>query len=413
VNLRFTFYVLRYLDVMIFSPADADTIAQTVRELVAIKSLSGEESPAADYVQNFLKRYGIATDRDSDDNVVAVIEPREPGTAKTNTLHLSGHTDTVVPVEGWESDPWTPQTLGRGEDKRVVALGTSDMKSGLAIMLHLAEHFAKPDNRFKRLRTVISFTVCEEGPANGKRNGVHKVLDKQPGRWALTTEASCDAHCPTIALGCQGHAVAKVALRGKSAHSACPEFGISAINAAAKICARVEKLNRSFKDIEVLGDVRARAAAAVTLIKGGSAGNIIPEQCDLTISRRIAPGESTSNVERELQELTKDLDGVTATWKLRCDAPACVVDTNGPLLKCASEASQKLFKQVRYSWNRARTDMVLFCQAGMDVLNIGPGFSGQAHVAGEYVRVLDLPRSANLVAETMLRMDEWLVRGNS
>ena len=52
--------------------------------------------------------------------------------------------------------------------------------------------------------------------------------------------------------------------------------------------------------------------------------------------------------------------------------------------------------------------MVLFRQAGMDVLNIGPGFTGQAHVAGEYVRLVDLPRSASLVAETLLRLDRYL-----
>ena len=77
----------------------------------------------------------------------------------------------------------------------------------------------------------------------------------------------------------------------------------------------------------MLGDVRARASATVTLIKGGSAGNIIPEHCEMTISRRVAPGEAIADVERELAELTSNLDGVTATWALRCDAPACATDS--------------------------------------------------------------------------------------
>ena len=55
--------------------------------------------------------------------------------------------------------------------------------------------------------------------------------------------------------------------------------------------------------------------------------------------------------------------------------------------------------------------MVLFKQAGMDVINIGPGFTGQAHVAGEYVRMIDLPRSANLVLGTVEKLDEWLASG--
>jgi succinyl-diaminopimelate desuccinylase len=393
---------------MIFGSETAEGIARTVRGLVSIKSLSGEEAPAAAFVQAFLNGAGVVTQRDTDDNVWAVIEPLSPGEAKINTLHLSGHTDTVVPVAGWQSDPWKAEVLGEGDERRIVGLGASDMKSGIAVLLHLAAHFAKPEHRLRKLRLVVSCTICEEGPAHGKRNGVHRLVEAQPGRWALTAESSCDPLSPTLAVGCQGHAVAKVALKGRSAHSASPDRGLNAIYAAARICERVERLNRSYKEFVILDSVQARSAASVTLINGGSAGNIIPDHCELTVSRRVAPGETREAVEHELAELTRDLDGVSATWTLRLDAPACVVDKDGPLLQAASDASQQLFKQVRYSWNRARTDMVLFKQAGMDVINMGPGFTGQAHVAGEYVRVIDLPRSANLIAETVMRLDQYL-----
>jgi succinyl-diaminopimelate desuccinylase len=396
---------------MIFSDASADKIGRTVSELVAIQSLSGDETAAAAYIVEWLKGAGLEADRDGEDNVVAVIEPVIPGDPKENTLHLSGHTDTVVPVEGWQGDPWTPLWAGVGEERRIVGLGASDMKSGLAVMLHLARHYARPENRLQRLRLVVSFTACEERPAKNKRNGVGRVLPRYPGRWALTTEASCDYVCPTLAVGCQGHVVASVLLRGRSAHSASPARGLNAIHAAGKISARVEALNRGYKPVLVMGDVQACAAAAVTMIKGGAAANIIPEQCELTISRRIAPGETLETVERELAEMTRDLDGVSATWTMRNDAPACVTDSDGLLLQCASQASRRLFNTVRLSWNRARTDMVLFKQAGLDVLNIGPGFAGQAHVAGEYVRLIDLPRSANLAAETLRLLDARLAGG--
>lgn len=391
---------------MLFSKDDCGTLGKTVSDLIAIQSLSGDEAPLADYIAAFLKKAGLPAERDDQDNVVAIVEPQQAGEARQNTLHLSGHMDTVVPVEGWTADPYKPLETGSGEDRRIVGLGASDMKSGLAVMLHLMKHLAR--HRPQRLRVVASFTVCEEASGKGKRNGVNRVVQKYPGRWAITTEASCDASCPSIELGCQGHAGAKVALRGRASHSANPERGLNAIHAAAKICTRVAELHRSFKELPILGQVRARAAASVTLIKGGAASNIIPDRCDLTISRRLAPGEDIAKVQLELAELTRDLDGVESEWNVRADAPACVVDLKGPLLKCASEASQELFGQARYSWNRARTDMVLFKQAGMDVLDIGPGFAGQPHVAGEFVRVIDLPRAANLIAETMQRLERWL-----
>jgi succinyl-diaminopimelate desuccinylase len=396
---------------MIFEPASADAIGATLMDMVAIKALSGHERPMADYVEKTLTQAGLRCWRDAHENVLAILEPRRPGNP-ADTLHLSGHTDTVVPVEGWQTAPWQPFITGTGDERRITGLGTSDMKSGLAVMLHLAKYLNDDHRRLQRLRVAVSFTICEEGPVPGKRNGVHEILARQPGRWALTTEASCDDAVPTLAMGCQGHAVAKIALQGRSAHSATPEAGANAIHAAAKICARVEKLHAAYKPVVIAGDVRARAACAVTKISGGSADNIIPEHCDVTLSRRIAPGETRADVERELAALTAQLEPVAATWTLRCDAPACVVDHTGPFFAAATAASAELFGSARYSWNRARTDMVLFKQAGMDVLNIGPGFTGQAHVAGEYVRMVDLPRSANLILKTLQNLDAWLA-GNS
>ncbi|HEY3319054.1 MAG TPA: M20/M25/M40 family metallo-hydrolase [Planctomycetota bacterium] len=392
---------------MLFDPIDADALAQTVSDLVAIRSLSGAESGVADFVRAWLTRAGVQHHRDGDGNILALIEPHTPGDA-AQTLHLNGHMDTVVPVGGWQSDPLRPQILGTGDERRIVGLGASDMKSGLAVMLHLASAFSDASRRFQKLRLAFSFTTCEEGPVPGKRNGVHAILARQPGRWAITLEASCDSISPTLTVGCQGHAVARVTIHGRAAHSANPDLGANAIHAAAEIARRVAALHRSYADVPVIADLRARPTIAVTQITGGSAPNIIPDLCELTISRRIAPGETLANAEREVEQLTSGLDGVTITSKLRCDAPACMSDKNGPLLQAASAASRELFGQARYSWNRARTDMVLFKQAGMDVLNIGPGFCGQAHAAGEYARVVDMLRAGNLLARTIERMDQPL-----
>jgi len=222
---------------MRFNSESADEIGRTVVELVSIKALSGEEAPMAERVQALIAAMGLSCSRDVHDNLLVTLEPDHPGPA-VDTLHLSGHTDTVVPVEGWATDPWTPVVSGSGDTRIITGLGTSDMKSGLSVMLHLLQHFADTKNRLKRLRLAVSFTVCEEMPAKGKRNGVHDILNKQPGRWAMTTEASCDETCPTLAVGCQGHVVAKISLKGRSAHSACPENGLNAIHTPPRRFAR-------------------------------------------------------------------------------------------------------------------------------------------------------------------------------
>ncbi|MBI3830556.1 MAG: M20/M25/M40 family metallo-hydrolase [Planctomycetes bacterium] len=394
---------------MSVSTYDTDALVRTLCEMIAIKALSGEERPMADYVAAFLQRIWLDVERDEDDNVVGILEPREPGDSKANTLHLSGHTDTVVPVEGWARDPFAPLVEGAGAETRVVGLGASDMKGGLTAMLYAARTLAQSAARPKKLRVVCSFTVCEERGAYGKSNGVKKVLARQPGRWALTTEASCDREGLTITLGCQGHALGTVVLRGRSAHSASPERGRNAIYAAGTVAARIAALHERFRPTPVYGEVSARASAAVTMIQGGQVVNIIPERCELKISRRLAPGETLADFERELAAATANLDGIEAACSASCDAPACCVDLQGPFFQAATDASQRLFGAARYSWNRARTDQVLFAQAGMDVLNAGPGSMGQAHVAGECVRAADLPRAAAYLEELCARLDAFLL----
>jgi succinyl-diaminopimelate desuccinylase len=387
----------------------AAALEKTLCELLAIRSLSGEEAPLAAHLQQRLQHTALPLTRDADDNLWVVLEPREaPAEPARVTLHLSGHTDTVVPVAGWSADPWTPRIGGLGLERRVTGLGASDMKAGLAVMVHLAELLALPAERLRRLRVVVSFTVCEEMPAHGKRNGVHALLKREPGRWAVTTEASCDPKQPYLTVGCQAHAVATVTLRGLAAHSACPEAGLNAIHAAAELARRVEHLHAQYPEFTVAEGAVARAAVSVTRISGGSAANIIPERCEVTLSRRLAPGETAAHVETELAVLTRELNGVKAEWTLRCDGIPCVTDTAGPLYRAAHEASTALFGSARPVWNRARTDMVLFAQAGMDVLNIGPGYFGQAHVADEYARSIDLERSAKLLLETLRRLDRTL-----
>lgn len=386
---------------------DTAAMTRTLGEMIAIKALSGQEKPMADYVAAFLRNCGLTVWRDADDNVAAVIEPRESGDPRTNTLHLSGHTDTVVPVEGWARDPFTPVVEGLGAEQCIAGLGASDMKGGLTAMLYAARQLATA--RSRRLRVVVSFTICEERSVPGKRNGVHAVLAQFPGRWALTTEASCDEDGLTLALGCQGHATGIVELRGQSAHSASPERGRNTIHAAAAVIERIAALHESFRDVPVHGAVRARAAASVTRIEGGQAVNIIPERCELKVSRRLAPGETLADFDRELAAATAHLPpGITAACHSSSDAPACVVDVNGLFFHAAMKASEELFGVARCSWNRARTDQVLFAKAGLDVLNTGPGFMGQAHVAGEYLRTADLPRAAAFIEKLCAKLDEGL-----
>jgi len=359
----------------------ADFYEETLRDLIAIPSLSGEEGQVAAYIYDFLKANNIDAERDPSGNVVAVVGEGE------QVLHINGHMDTVRPVATWTLDPFKPVV----KDGRLYGLGASDMQSGLAVMMDLARK-VRPG-----VKTVFSFTVCEEGSgAGGRNNGVAALLKEWDGDWAITTEGSSVDGIVTLGLGSQGHTVAVLRVKGVSAHSSRPEDGTNAIELAAEIVRRARALNDSYDEVPIFDEIVGRPTVAATLIQGGSASNIIPDSCELTLSRRLAPGEDRAKFERELDDLTAGLD---VKVDIRGGDPAACVDVNGRLFQVAREASRKTLGVERYSFSRGRMDLVLFTRKGMDVLNIGPGTMGQAHVADEWCRLEDMPAAAGLLEE--------------
>lgn len=359
----------------------ADFYEKTLCDLIAIPSPSSQEKDLAAYIHDFLKANKVDVERDSHGNVISVVGGGD------KILHVNGHMDTVTPVDTWTRKPFKPTV----ENGLLYGLGASDMKSGLAVMMDLARK-VNP-----RVKTVFSFTVCEEGSgAGGGNNGVKGLLEKWQGDWAITTEGSVRDDVVTLGLGTQGHTVAIARVKGVSAHSSRPEDGTNAIEHAAEIVRRIRSLNESYEDVPVYADIKGRPSAAVTMIQGGVASNIIPNCCEVTISRRLAPGEDRGKFEAELRRIASEFQ---VEVEFRGGDPAACVDVEGHLFQVAREAARRTIGVERYSIARGRTDLVLFALKGMDVMNIGPGSMGQAHVADEYCRLQDLPAAASLLQE--------------
>lgn len=353
-----------------------DFLEKTISEMVAIHTPTGQEGPLADYVCRRLEADGLAPQRDDQDNVWVEVGPAD----SPHLLHVNGHMDTVLPGDGWSTDPLVPTVDG----DRLYGLGASDCRAGLAAMLWLASR-VRP-----RVCVRFSFTVCEENGHPSKENGSLRMA-RDGGDWAITVESSCADGGPRISLGTQGHTKALVAFRGRAAHSARPETGENAVLAAARFCMQLDELNAAYPEQPLYGGVVARATVAPTMIDGGRLPNIIPDECRVTVSRRLAPGDTEDTFRGELDHL---LSGVKATYELSGFGPCAVADPDGPLLAAARQALLDVTGRESYTFQRGRTDAVLYAAAGMDTLTLGPGWSGQAHSADEFV---NLPAAAQCV----------------
>jgi len=184
-----------------------------------------------------------------------VVGAPEPG---ADFVVLYGHTDTV-PVQG----DWTARVDGA----RVVGLGTSDMKAGLAVMMELLDNGVREDSG----GLVCVFYDAEEGPAAD--NGLEDVLDEVP--WLTDADISIVLE-PTdlnLELGCNGVLNADVIFRGSTSHSARPWLGENAVTKAGAWLATMHIGEPALVDI---GGLEYREVFSVTKASGGIANNIIP-----------------------------------------------------------------------------------------------------------------------------------------
>ena len=378
------------------------TLVQRLSDLVAIKSFSGQEEGVSRYITECLAHGAADIDVDDAHNVAAIFAPA----GYKATLHVAGHMDTVPTGSGWTVDPFAPIV----KDDRIIGLGSSDMKAGLAGMLACIDSLSRSGP--KHLRVIFGFTICEEGSVPGKRNGVHDLCERYGGDYAITAEASGAGngmHFPSV--GSQTHLRATATFLGRTSHSAYPEKGVNAILPAAEFAQRVsyynDELHTRWQSLWDDGpDVMARPCAAVTVMTGGIAVNVIPDRCTVQVSRRTAPGETFEQVSKEIQDLLRGL-GETQIEFGRWENP-CVTPKDSPLIAAGRKAIEASGRTFQPRLSRGRQDLVIFAAHGMHAYNVGPGSAASGHCPDEHCMLVDLLSGTQLLEATIRNLDEGL-----
>jgi succinyl-diaminopimelate desuccinylase len=128
-------------------------------------------------------------------------------------------------------------------------------------------------------------------------------------------------------------------------------------------------------------------------IRGGVAGNVVPDECVVAVNYRFAPSRTAGEGEAHLREV---FDGFEVT----------VVDAVDGALPGLSHPAAAAFVDVvggtpspKFGW----TDVARFTALGVPAVNYGPGSPLLAHSHGEFVPVADLARVED-------RLRSWLTR---
>lgn len=279
---------------------------------------------------------------------------------------LVGHIDTVPHA--------SVQRLGC-IDGRVYGCGSSDMKAGVAVMMHALEQHQPGDRPLVGL-----FYDREEGPYAD--NGLEPLLAALPPTdFAVVFEPTCNA----IQAGCVGSLQARVHFSGKRAHSARPWQGDNAIYKAAPLLTRLAALER--RRVEHGGLEFFETVCAVGAVADGPT-NAVPEQFSLRLNSRFAPGTEVEQAVNDLRALVGDLGEL----EILDSAPAGRVDLSHPALQ-RWIAEQQLPVQPKQAW----TDVARLSQHGIPSFNFGPGDPAQAHQADEFCDIAAIHENYRLL----------------
>jgi tripeptide aminopeptidase len=350
-------------------------------ELAAIASPSGRERPVADVVSAWLRERGLDVHEDDAGaaigadagNLYCRLEPSAPG----EPLFFCAHLDTVPPEAAIEP---VVDEAGFVRNAAGTILG-ADNKAAVVSMLVAVERVLEQGRPHAGIELVL--TPKEE-------TGLQGAGQFDCSRLRARTGFVYDQAEPigNVILGAPSAQLLLARFHGRASHAGmAPEEGRSAIAAAARAVADMR-----------LGRVDEETTANVGLIRGGTAANIVPEWCELTM-------EARSHDERKLADLVQEmLDAVT----FAASTGDCEVHTEARRsyrayrfarsdlpVRLAGEALAACGYEPHYGLSGGAADANVFNERGLQCVNLANGMI-DIHTPAERIAVDDLERMVDV-----------------
>lgn len=329
-----------------------DLVALT-RAVCDVPSVSGDETTLADAVEAALRAYPhLEVLRDGD----AVVARTRLGRA--SRVVVAGHLDTV-PL----ADNLPTRVEGEGDAAVVWGRGTVDMKAGVAVQLALAAELDEPTHD-------VTWVFYDHEEVAADLNGLGRLVREHPDWVACDFAVLCEPTDGGLEGGCNGTLRAEVRLTGVAAHSARAWTGRNAIHAAGEVLRRLEAYEPAVVEVDGL---EYREGLNAVLVSGGTAANVVPDSCVVTVNYRFAPSRDVAEATAHVQELFAGYDVVVTDA-----APGARPGLHHPAAAAFADVVLAVTGGVpaaKLGW----TDVARFSALGVPAVNFGPGDPLLAH----------------------------------
>ncbi len=323
-------------------------------------------------------------------NLYAILEGENAG----KTLIYNGHLDTVPAGDGWEHDPFCSF---EDEAGFIYGRGASDMKSGVAAMLYAAiclKRMGYP----KEGKLILFFNADEELLNLGMKQFLTEGIVAD---YAIISEPT-DLN---IAIGHRGASRYYVKTKGEAGHACYVKEPNNAIEQMNKLLPALFAWGEKLKK-EKVHHFLGSALSNVTTIKGGIAGNVIPDSCVIEIDRRTLPGETKEEILTEYKNVLSSCGkGIEYELDNYTFLPASLINRDHPLVNAVKMISEKHHGICEIKSFEATCEAPFFSiEKGIPTVIYGPGTLEQAHVVNERVHKSKVITAGRVFIEVGLRL---------
>lgn len=351
------------------------TTLQLLKKLICIDSqgIKSNKQIVDFIVSLFPKKLCTVTPIKKGDLDLYNLEIKIAGQSSNEPIIFSGHTDTVPVSNKWTMDPFNPIE----KDGKVYGLGSSDMKAGLACMIQAAKSIKETPKQ----DIVFLFDADEEaGCAGGKE--FMKRLSFSDAKIVI-----CEPTGGALEIGQKGVIEVKVKFTGQASHSSRTSYKknleSNAIHKAFQAFKKLEEYEMNLEKNE--DELFGFPTQAVCMIQGGSASNVIPDECNFVINRRILPSEDIESVVQDIISLLTKVDSQVQV-EISFFGEPNLLNKESPLFNQSQKISQEVLGGYDLKVTPGWTQAGLFKKWG-DCLIWGPGNLSQAHMADEYCEI--------------------------
>jgi len=341
----------------LFEQVDAqrDEIVALEQALVRIPSVNtgfmptGNETPVCEYIRDWLAVDSIESEileaSPNRGNIISSI----PGTSGDTGLLFMSHTD-VVPVE--EENKWTyPPFSATIANGRIYGRGASDCKGLLTAQLYAMRLLKRNGIQLKDTLGFVSGADEEHGGGYGFGWLAEHHPEKLKAPFAVNEGGGTPIDSPSgltyiLGVGEKGRLQVEIEIKGTSAHASTPWQGTNAMYRLSQVLGSMESYepqrdtSTSLFDYlsnfaiehkpsaanvdEIIAELEpdnprfasimralSRMTVTPTIIQGGIKSNSVPETIKLTCDVRTLPHQSEDYLRGELDEILKDITGVS------------------------------------------------------------------------------------------------------